>query len=72
MTKLTPRGITAARAGYAHRVSLDPRPRYQLAGLLFLLVALVMLFSGISILALLFALVAAGLFYYSTRVKSVP
>ena len=50
----------------------DPRPRYQLAGALCLLVALVVLFAGIAALAILFALVAAGLFYYSTRVKSVP
>jgi hypothetical protein len=53
-------------------VADDPRPRYRIAGALFLVAALVALFGGVALLALVFALVSAGLFYYSTRVKTVP
>jgi hypothetical protein len=34
--------------------------------------ALVTLIAGVPLLTLLLAVVAAGLFYYMTRVKSVP
>jgi uncharacterized membrane protein YjjP (DUF1212 family) len=50
----------------------DPRPRYLAAGALFLVAALVTLIAGAPLLTLLLAVVAAGLFYYMTRVKSVP
>jgi hypothetical protein len=42
------------------------------AGALFLVAALVTLIAGVPLLTLLLAVVAAGLFYYMTRVKSVP
>ena len=50
----------------------DPRPRYLTAGALFLVAALVTLIAGVPLLALLLAAVAAGLFYYMTKVKTVP
>lgn len=50
----------------------DPRPRYLAAGALFLVGALVTLIAGEPLLTLLLAVVAAGLFYWMTRVKSVP
>ncbi|HMC06853.1 MAG TPA: hypothetical protein VKG89_05600 [Solirubrobacterales bacterium] len=53
-------------------MKFDPRPRYRLAGGLFLVAAVIALFGGVALLALLFALAAAGLFHYSNRVKTVP
>ena len=53
-------------------MNFDPRPRYRIAGAVFLVAALIAILIGAAFLGLLFALVAAGLFYYSTRVKTVP
>jgi len=53
-------------------VTFDPRGRYRIAGALFLVAALVALVAGAAFVGLVLALVAAGLFYYSNRVKSVP
>ena len=50
----------------------DPRPRYLAAGALFLVAALVTLMAGEPLLTLLVAVVAAGFFYWMSRVKSVP
>ena len=50
----------------------DPRPRYWAAGALFLVAALITLIAGVPLLTLLLAVVAAGLFYYMTKVKTVP
>ena len=50
----------------------DPRPRYLAAGALFLVAALITLIAGEPLLTLLLAAVAAGLFYYMTKVRSVP
>ncbi len=50
----------------------DPRPRYLAAGALFLVAALVTLIAGAWLLTLLLALVAAGFFYWMTKVQSVP
>ena len=50
----------------------DPRPRYLAAGALFLVAALITLLAGVPLLTLLLAVVAAGLFYYMTKVKTVP
>jgi hypothetical protein len=58
--------------GSRGRMNHDPRPRYMAAGALFLVAALVTLIAGVPLLTLLLAVVAAGLFYYMTRVKSVP
>ena len=49
----------------------DPRPRYLAAGSLFLVGALVTLIAGAWLLTLLLALVAAGFFYWMTKVQSV-
>jgi hypothetical protein len=53
-------------------MSLDPRPRYLLAGALFLVAAVIALFIGGPLPALLFAVIAAVLFYLAGRVKTVP
>ena len=53
-------------------MTFDPRPRYRIAGALFLVAAVIVLLAGASFIALVLALVAAGLFYYSSRVKTVP
>jgi hypothetical protein len=50
----------------------DPRPRFLAAGALFLVAALVTLIAGAPLLTLVLAVVAAGFFYYMTRVSSVP
>src|SRR3954447_3679875 len=50
----------------------DPRPRYLAGGALFLVVAIFMLIVGLPLVTLLLAVVAAGLFYYMTKVKTVP
>jgi len=50
----------------------DPRPRYLAARALFLVAALITLIAGVPLLTLLLAVVAAGLFYYMTKVKTVP
>jgi hypothetical protein len=50
----------------------DPRPRYLAAGALFLVGALVTLIAGEPLLTLLLAVVAAGFFYWMTKVQSVP
>jgi hypothetical protein len=42
------------------------------AGALFLVAALVTLIAGVPLLTLLLAVVAAVLFYYMTKVKTVP
>jgi Flp pilus assembly protein TadB len=61
-------GVPGRRPGMEH----DPRPRYLAAGALFLVGALVTLIAGEPLLTLLLAVVAAVLFYWMTRVKSVP
>ena len=61
-----------AQDGYLRSVTFDPRPRYRIAGALFLVAAVIALIAGASLVALLLALIAAGLFYYSSRVKTVP
>ena len=53
-------------------MSLDPRRRYRIAGAVCLVGALIALFAGAALVALLLALLAAGLFYYSNRVNTVP
>jgi hypothetical protein len=58
--------------GYVRSVTLDPRSRYRIAGALFLVAAVIVLLAGASFIAVVLALVAAGLFYYSNRVKTVP
>lgn len=50
----------------------DPRPRFLAAGALFLVAALVTLIAGAPLVTLVLAVVAAGFFYYMTRVSSVP
>ena len=63
------------RAVLGRRVPMnqhDPRPRYLAAGALFLVAALVTLIAGAWLLTLLLALVAAGFFYWMTKVQSVP
>ena len=61
-----------AWGGYVRSVTFDPRPRYRIAGALFLVAAVIVLLAGASFIALVLALIAAGLFYYSSRVKTVP
>lgn len=53
-------------------MSHDPRPRFLAAGALFLVAALVTLIAGAPLVTLVLAIAAAALFYYMTRVKSVP
>ena len=53
-------------------VTLDPRPRYRIAGAVFLAGAVIAILAGAALVGLLLALVAAALFYYSTQIKSVP
>ncbi len=53
-------------------MSHDPRPRYLAAGALFLVAALATLIAGVPLATLVLAVAAAGLFYYMTKVKSVP
>jgi hypothetical protein len=65
-------GNNPAWDGYVRSVTFDPRPRYRIAGALFLVAAVIVLLAGASFVALVLALVAAGLFYYSSRVKTVP
>jgi len=50
----------------------DPRPRYLAGGALFLVTAIFMLIIGLPLVTLLLAVIAAGLFYYMTKVKTVP
>jgi hypothetical protein len=50
----------------------DPRPRFLAGGALFLVGALVTLIAGVPLLTLVLAVVAAGFFYYTTKVSSVP
>jgi hypothetical protein len=50
----------------------DPRPRFLAGGALFLVAALVALIAGAPLVTLLLALVAAGFFYYTGKVSSVP
>ena len=61
-----------AWGGYVALGEFDPRPRYRIAGALFLVAAVIVLLAGASFIALVLALVTAGLFYYSSRVKTVP
>jgi Flp pilus assembly protein TadB len=53
-------------------MTVDPRPRYLLAGVLFMVAAVVALVAGSPGVALIFALVSAALFYFASRVKTVP
>ena len=53
-------------------MAVDPRPRYLAGGALFVVVAIVALVLGGALIALVFALVAAALFYMAGRVKTVP
>jgi hypothetical protein len=53
-------------------MTFDPRSRYLLAGALFIVAALIALIAGGAEVAFLFALVAAGLFFVASRVKTVP
>jgi len=64
--------INVTQVGYVAAMSFDPRPRYLLAGALFIVAAIITLFAGSAIVALLLALVAAGLFYSASRVTTVP
>jgi hypothetical protein len=50
----------------------DPRPRFLAGGAIFLVAALVALIAGAPLVTLLLALVAAGFFYFMTKVSSVP
>jgi hypothetical protein len=50
----------------------DPRPRYFAGGALFLVAAVFMLIVGLPLATFFLALIAAGLFYYFTKVKTVP
>ncbi len=61
-----------AWGGYVRSVTFAPGPRYRIAGALFLVAAVIVLLAGASFIALVLALVAAGLFYYSSRVKTAP
>ena len=51
---------------------LDPRPRFLLAGALFMIAAVISLFAGAPGVALILALVSAALFYFASRIKTVP
>jgi uncharacterized membrane protein YciS (DUF1049 family) len=53
-------------------MSLDPRPRYLVAGALFIVAAIIALVAGSAAVAVILALIAAGLFYLASRVKTVP
>jgi hypothetical protein len=53
-------------------MTLDPRPRYLLAGALFIVAAIIALIAGSAAVAVILALVAAALFYLASRVKTVP
>ncbi len=53
-------------------MSVDPRPRYLLAGALFIVAAIIALFAGTPAVAVILALVSAGLFFMASRVKTVP
>jgi hypothetical protein len=50
----------------------DPRPRYLAGGALFLVTAVFMLVIGLPLVTLVLAAIAAALFYYMTKVKTVP
>ena len=50
----------------------DPRPRYFAGGALFLVAAVFLLIIGMPLATLVLALIAAALFYYFTKVKTVP
>ena len=50
----------------------DPRPRFLATGAILLVAALVALIAGAPVVTLLLALVAAGFFYFMTKVSSVP
>jgi hypothetical protein len=50
----------------------DPRPRFLAAGAIFLVAGLIALIAGAPLVTLLLALVAAGFFYFMTKVSSVP
>jgi hypothetical protein len=63
-----PRGIRGRTAAMEH----DPRPRYFAGGALFLVAAVFMLIVGLPLATFFLALIAAGLFYYFTKVKTVP
>jgi hypothetical protein len=53
-------------------MSVDPRPRYLLAGALFIVAALIALFAGSAAVAVILALVSAAFFFMASRVKTVP
>ena len=53
-------------------MTFDPRPRYRIAGAVFLVAAIIAILAGVAVVGLLLALAAAWLFYYSTQIKSVP
>jgi len=66
------RRMIATVAGTRLCMEHDPRPRFLAAGAIFLVAGLVALIAGAPVVTLLLALVAAGFFYFMTKVSSVP